>query len=66
MSDESEQSATASNREPDPDVWYEAIYKGEMRCDAEGCEGVDLEDVDDVNEAIQKWNTHVKMRHDNE
>jgi hypothetical protein len=42
----------------------EAVYLGRLRCQAAGCEGVDLSDVEDVNVAIGRWNEHVRQYHD--
>ena len=48
----------------DPWEWEEAVYLGHARFQAQGCGGFDLDDVTDVNEAIERWNAHVRERHD--
>jgi hypothetical protein len=53
----------SERRKPDRQEWKEAIHFGRMRCQAPGCDGVDLSDVDSVNEAIEKWNNHVRKLH---
>lgn len=50
-------------REPDVQEWKEAVhYHNSMGC--EGCgEDIDFSEIDDVNDAIAKWNKHVRSVH---
>jgi hypothetical protein len=42
--------------------WQGMVEQGEIRC--RGCdEFVDLDNADDINEAIEIWNNHVKSEH---